>query len=192
MVGRIRETIRALPGRLQHAAPHAKAKRIVLSRDDRAKRRGLIRNSSILAKSPPHLLVDHRFQVQLDPSTLCGRHHHEDSKHVVHGVDEIETAAGAIPTVFTEWPVRIRRWRGSHCKTKTEATGGAWKIEGIMNDPGLRPNLIRRHQCDRLTLEVSLAVQLTTIEQHLQEAGVVPYGRNQARSTGLPAPRQRS
>jgi Glycosyl hydrolase family 1 len=28
-----------------------------------AKRRGLIRNSSILAQAPPHRLVDHRFQV---------------------------------------------------------------------------------------------------------------------------------
>src|SRR6516225_523603 len=120
-------------------------------------------NSSILALAPFHRLVDHRFQVQLDPSTLCGRHHHEDSKHVVHGVDEIETAAGAVPAVFTERPVRIRRWRGAHGKAQTEATGGARKIEGIMNDAGLRPNLIRRHQCDRLTLEVSLAVQFTSI-----------------------------
>src|SRR5437667_9207819 len=62
----------------------------------RAKRSGLIRNSSILAQAPTHRLVDHRFQVQLDPSTLCGRHHHEDSQHLVHGVDEIETAAGAV------------------------------------------------------------------------------------------------
>jgi len=31
----------------------------------RAKRRGLIRNSSILAQAPTHRLVDHRFQVQL-------------------------------------------------------------------------------------------------------------------------------
>src|SRR5215468_8035134 len=85
---------------------------------------------SILAKASPHRLVDHRFQVQLDPSTLCRRHHHEDSKHVVHGVDEIETAAGAVPTVFTEWPVRIRRRRGAHGEAKTEAAGGVRKIKG--------------------------------------------------------------
>src|SRR5216684_6236059 len=43
MVGWIRKALRALPGRLQHAASHAKAERIILSRDYRAKRSGLIR-----------------------------------------------------------------------------------------------------------------------------------------------------
>ena len=59
-----------------------------------------------------------------------------------------------------------------------------------MNDPCLRPDLIRRHQCDRLGLEVPLAVQLASVQQHLQEAGVVPDRRDQARSAGFPAPRQ--
>ena len=59
-----------------------------------------------------------------------------------------------------------------------------------MDDPGLRPDLIRRHQRDRLGLEVPLAVQLASVQQHLQEAGVVPNRRDQARAAGFPAPRQ--
>ena len=38
-----------------------------------------------------------------------------------------------------------------------EAGGRAREIEGIVNDPGLRSDLIGRHQCDRLGLEVPLA-----------------------------------
>src|SRR6516165_7679703 len=45
MVGRIRETIRALPGRLQDAAPHAQAKCSLLSRDHQEKRGGLGRKA---------------------------------------------------------------------------------------------------------------------------------------------------
>ena len=59
-----------------------------------------------------------------------------------------------------------------------------------MKDPGLRPDLIRRHQRDRLRLEVPLAVQLAAVQQHLQEAGVVASRRDQARAAGFPAPRQ--
>ena len=59
-----------------------------------------------------------------------------------------------------------------------------------MNDPGLWPDLIRRHQRDCPGLEVSLAVQLAAVQQHLQETGVVAGRRDQSRATGFPAPRQ--
>ena len=164
---------------------------IVLSRDDRAKRRGVIRRLSILcAQALAQRLKHHRLQRQLDPPALRRGLHHEDNEHVVLGIDKIEAAARAVPAVFAERPCRIRRRRGAHGKAKTEAAGRARKIEGVVNDPGLRPDLIRRHQCDCLGLEVPLAVQLASVQQHLQEAGVVPDRRDQARSAGFPAPRQ--
>src|SRR4030088_2387301 len=41
MGGRLPETFRALPGRLQHASPHPETERILLSRNHQAKRGGL-------------------------------------------------------------------------------------------------------------------------------------------------------
>jgi len=95
-----------------------------------------------------------------------------------------------IVLLLREMPCRVRWRRGAHGKAKTEAAARARKIKGVVNDPGLRPDLIRRHQRDRLGLEVPLAVQLASVQQHLQEAGVVSDRRDQARAPGFPAPRQ--
>src|SRR5213082_3846034 len=110
------------------------AERIVLSGDDRAKRGGVIRNSSILALALAQRPKHHRLQRQLNPSTLGVGHHHEDTEHVVHGIDKIEAAAGAVPAILAERPGGARRWRGAHGKAKTEAAGRARKIEGVMDD----------------------------------------------------------
>ena len=65
-------------------APHAQAERIVLSRDDRAKRRGVIGRLSIRgAQALAQRLEHHRLQRQLDPPALRRRLHHEDNEHVV-------------------------------------------------------------------------------------------------------------
>ena len=88
-------------------------------------------------------------------------------------IDEIEGAARPVPAVLTERPGRIRRRRGAHGKAEAEAAARARKIEGIVKDTGLRPDLIRRHLRDRLGLEVPPAVQLAAVQQHLQEAGIV-------------------
>src|SRR5262249_59619053 len=103
-------------------------------------------------------------EIILYPAPLSGRHHHEDSKHVVDGIDKIEAAAGAVPAIFAKRPVGARRRRGANGEAKAEATGGVRKIEGIVNDPGLRADLIRRHQRHGLALEVALAVELAPIE----------------------------
>src|SRR5437016_11341871 len=95
------------------------------------------RNPSILALAPPHRFIHHRLEILLNPSALRGRHYHEDSEHVVDGIDKIEAAAGAVPAVLAERPVGARRRRGAYGKAETETAGGVWKIEGIMKDPGL-------------------------------------------------------
>src|SRR6266436_7638525 len=102
----IRTALRPVPRRFRYQAPHAQAERIVLSGDDRAKRRGVTRNSSILALALAQRLKHHRLQRQLNSSTLGGGHHHEDTEHIVHGIDKIEAAAGAVPAILAERPGR--------------------------------------------------------------------------------------
>ena len=123
----------------------------------RAKRSGLIRNSSILAQAPTHRLVDHRFQVQLDPSTLCGRHHHEDSQHLVRGVDEIETAAGAV------------LWRG--CR-------------GLVALFGMRPSLWGGFAIAALGLPLMLSSHLADVLAGMVSVGVGTFFA-QACATGF-------
>ena len=47
--------------------------------------------------------------------------HHEYGEHVIGGVDEEEGAADAVPAVFAERPLRIRRHRGADGKAEAEA-----------------------------------------------------------------------
>src|SRR5260370_38761868 len=138
MVGRISTTLRPLPRRLRYQASYTQAECIILSGDDRAKRRRVIRRLSVLAQSLAQRLKHDRFQRQLDTSALRRGLHHKDNEQVVLGIDTIEAAARAVPAVFTQRPCRVRRRRGAHSKAKTEAATRARKIEGAVNDPGLR------------------------------------------------------
>src|SRR5882724_3854382 len=116
--------------------------------------------------------------------------HHEDRKHVVDRIDEIESAAGAVPAIFAKRPRGTRRRRGAYGEAETEPAVRSWEVEGIVYNSGLRTDLVRRHQYHRLGLEVACAVQLASIEQHLQEVRVIPDRGVEPRTAGFKAPRQ--
>src|SRR3954447_21670168 len=111
---------------------------------DRLTRPTRTRPQSILAQPPAHRFIDQGLQRQLNPPALFGGLYHEDDEHVVLRVHEIERAAGGVPAIFAQRPGRIRRRRGAHGKAEPKTAARSREIERVVQDPGLRPDMIRR------------------------------------------------
>src|SRR5260370_7898287 len=106
MVGRISTTLRPLPRRIRYQASYTQAECIILSGDDRAKRRRVIRRLSVLAQSLAQRLKHDRFQRQLDTSALRRGLHHEDNEQVALRIDKIQPPAPTAPPLFPPRPLR--------------------------------------------------------------------------------------
>ena len=84
----------------------------------------------------------------------------------------------------------VRVCDGAHRKAETETAVGARKIELVARDSGLRPDMVRGHQRDRLGLKIALAVEGAAVQQHLRKARVVSDRADHAGAAGFPASRQ--
>ncbi len=85
---------------------------------------------------------------------------------------------------------RIRRHRGADRKAETEAAGVAGIVGVAAPDPGLGPDMVGRHQLDRLGLEIGASLISPAIEQHLAEPRIVADGADHPRPAGFHFSRQ--
>src|ERR1700686_3131236 len=114
---------------------------------------------------------------------------HHDVEHVQFRIDAEISAAAAVPFQLADRTGRRRfciSWIGPHPDAVAITKTVAGKIEIIPPDAGARPDMVRRHQLERRRAEISPAVELAAVEQHLRKTRIVGHGRNQPAAARLP------